>query len=167
MINCQFFYKEPVVEPMILININPFNTEAHFLSRVLLVTILLTLGRVYRDQEINDHSLYYFNSHKGFWSCIKSTNHKQNKYENAPQYWRGLGTVEVMPVTRLPTATIIHLFLATSGMNGVRAYNEPRCTNRKVMLAVRVILICAIVTRWHHDKQQGKKNELVSLILYH
>ena len=25
-----------------------------------------------------------------FWSCIKSTNNKQNKYDSASQYWRGL-----------------------------------------------------------------------------
>ena len=43
-------------------------------------TILLTLGRVYRDKNVNGQSLHHFNSLLIFWSCIKLRNSKQNKY---------------------------------------------------------------------------------------
>ena len=54
-------------------------------------TIFLALGRVYggQQQKINGYSLYYFGPHMSFWSCIKSIDNKQNKYENPSQYWSG------------------------------------------------------------------------------
>ena len=64
--------------------LNPFSAGTHFLPYVLCdYTILLTLGRVYGSEKMNSQNLYYFHLHVSFWSCVKSTNNKQNEYENA------------------------------------------------------------------------------------
>ena len=59
--------------------INPFSTETHFYheSRVWW-TLLLTLWRVYGSDEINGHSLYYFDPQMNFWTC-KTWNNKLNQ----------------------------------------------------------------------------------------
>ena len=39
---------------------------------------LLALARVFGRQKLDGQSLFYFNPHVIFWSCIKSTNNEQN-----------------------------------------------------------------------------------------
>ena len=70
-------------------NSTPSVLEHIFMSFGCDLTILLTLEWVCGSQKINSESLYYFYPHMSFWSSIKSTNNKQNRYENASQYWRG------------------------------------------------------------------------------
>ena len=44
-------------------------------------TILLTIRRVYEGQKVDGKKLYNFKYYTSFWSCMKSTNNKQNKPE--------------------------------------------------------------------------------------
>ena len=44
---------------------------------------------VYGGQKINGQSLYYFDPHTSFWTCIKSPSNEQNEVKKRSQYWMG------------------------------------------------------------------------------
>ena len=72
------------------IKIDPFNIGIHFCQGVWVWFDDFIDIRKGLWKSVDSHSLYYSNPNMSFGSCIKSTNDKQNEYESASQYWRGL-----------------------------------------------------------------------------
>ena len=108
--------------------------------------ISLTLGKVYGGYKINTQSLYCFNPHMSFWGYIKSTNNKQNKYEDKSQYWRGFKD----------NTSIIYLFIFYAKGNlkkGNKNYYIKR--SRWFFLC---ILLCSLPSFSYPQKRKEKKS---------